>query len=641
MVTNNKVLTVSYGTFSCTLEGFDDSFDAMKAIAEYFRDLAADDRYFGAEPPTPDAEMLARIAEREVERRVQARHEHGTLVLSAAEPVAQTDTRAGTAPMTQAENTPQPEAASEQSTAVEEDSITEATAPVVSDPADADLPQEPQATVESPDPAFDAQVNNETQAYSFEEATEAAPEDESQAPYVLNAALMDEDRAAPEAAFVDGPVETTVEEAAQEVESASFAAAAPLVADASNIAAKLSRIRAVVSRTGQSSEDFEDAAEAESPDEFLHQTAEEIEADQIEEAHTLGESPVPAQHEDAVTETAEAPVEARVIRMKKSELDDALESGLIEETETGFDEAAPLEEASAENLFVEQPPEVADANEGLLLDTSLSTAEEAELMAELADVDAELDLPTDAAVDRRENRASQLARDVPQDEAVDRLIEEANSKLDEPEGNRRRTAIAHLRRAVEATKAEKEAGVLKEKEDESAAYREDLADVMRPHRNVEQPYGQVRERKASPLKLVAEQRIDAASASSADRAKADDSTKHAPVRPRRVAVAETSEAETEENQKFIDYAERMGATELPDLLEAAAAYLIHVEGRRRFSRPALMRLAYLFRDKRTEREACLRSFGQLLREGKIEKIAGGRFTVSDTINFKPQDRAAS
>ena len=51
---STKILAVSYGNFSCRLEGFDDSVETMKAVVSYFHELAGHERFMDMEPQAPD-----------------------------------------------------------------------------------------------------------------------------------------------------------------------------------------------------------------------------------------------------------------------------------------------------------------------------------------------------------------------------------------------------------------------------------------------------------------------------------------------------------------------------------------------------------------------------------------------------------
>ncbi len=544
MVGSSKILTVSYGTFSCTLEGFDDPFSTMKSIAEYFRDLAADDRYFGAEPPTPDAEMLHRIAEREVQRRVEARMSAGGVVLRQLDDAAEDlpePPRA--APAAEAPRPPAPAPAP-----VSGDSVASKLSRIRAVVDRARATSQPARPVAAPRPATDA------------------PD-----PYV-----EDEEPAAEASA----PVTPTP-------------APAPVAAPPTPLAA--------------AEPDADDTDEDDTPRPW--DTAPDDEADDR-----------PANEATAAPEDQE------------DDEDDDLTRRIVHLSRSGNRPVARVDEDDEdedEDEFV--PPQ----NDPTIAGIRMALEDEKEALAQ------------ERKEARLERRHVLIGGDPDREPAFDRILEETNTKMADREGTRRRSAIAHLKAAVAATKADR---LLKRErsreidEEEQRDYREDLAKVVRPRRS--EPRENAAEKAArptpidhtaAPLILGTNQRVD----TPADAQRVE-------LRPRRVGagmIALEDEHGTEDleadDSAFVVFAESVGARSLPDVLEAAAAYTAFVEQQPSFSRPQIMRRAAAIEtDEEFTREAGLRSFGQLLRQGKIRKLQRGQFTVSEHTRFRPEARIA-
>ena len=717
MVQNNKVLTVSYGTFSCTLEGFEDSFGTMKAIAEYFRDLASDDRYFGAEPPQPDADMLARIAQREIARQVEARTSTEGIHLRAAtapQPAPTAEAAVSDAPTEEAqvrdtkktdiEDTVAP--TSEQSEPTEhsaaEPSIEESPAPEAS--AD-------EAAEEPADATDTNEADGDAATLAAEEQAQPPAPDADKIAAISAAAAAHDSEVVEAAEDEDSKPAKAAEDESAEVETAEPKAPKRDAAAAESIAAKLRRIRAVVSQAPQ--EDFSEDEHAESIlseaasdiSEALAEdaAAEEAKADedtsdddeisrvlaQLDKSNTAAEDSVadqpvaeavveaepeaevetaqeqdPAQPEalaepeqaesEAEPETAEEPrrpMRARVIKVKRADLEQVVATGAL----TNLSDSA------------EDEPATASATPGV--DSSLSDEDEADLMRELAEVEAELlaasqeteeDLQEEqkaetatagesteeaeapaTAEDAAKKRPAAPSADFP-DSDVSRLMDAADAKLDAPETASSRETYGHLRAAVAAAEADRSAGGSAGSENSEDAYRQDLASVVKPRRPVPTGARSARDRsnasRPAPLKLVAEQRIDPSPAAEDSASGTPQATR--PVRPRRISVLKDEGSASDATAAdFAAYAAERGAVELQDLLEAAAAYMSFVEGRDHFSRPQLMNKVRDAGAAEFNREDGLRSFGQLLREGKIERSENGRFAATEETGFRPAKRA--
>ena len=596
MTGSNKILTVSYGTFSCTLEGFDDPFGTMRGIAEYFRDLAADDRYFGAEPPTPDVEMLQNIAQKDAGRRVEARVGETGLALRQVD-------EAPEAPAAEAAPTPEPKT--------------------------------PAAAAE------DAEV--------LDHGPLAFDDD-----YLM----------------ADEP---------EDVLTVDLTAAAPTPADtpAESVAEKLRRIRAVVSRTidPQENQSAFDAApdaagdagaDSEPRQRALTRTIADITAgladedDDQDDGQNGGDADIEDDDEagapeltlsDDAAEKADTSLIASIVASDRdidAAEDDA--DNLFDEEEQDFSDeiqsdqddfdaalsaaiasvtsrtatAEPLDEDTSEDSGEALEPATADASDEDFGDSFEDDAFEDDEPADLEIADA-------SDPGRKPSRPLEPLSD--SNGNVGRLLEETDQKFNDDDGIRRRRVISQMRAAVAATKADRILSRIIPRDEQEAeqqdAYRQDLTRAMTRRPRFSEVTKAEAAARPAPLVLVSSQRVD-------DIKKPEDSD--ATPAPQQMPASETTPAQA---SNFREFAATMGATELPDLLEAAAAYTAFVEGQAHFSRPEIMkRVARVDPALEVSREAGLRSFGQLLRQGKIHKLQRGQFTVPDSTRFNPAQRIA-
>ncbi len=364
--------------------------------------------------------------------------------------------------------------------------------------------------------------------------------------------------------------------------------------------------------------------------------------------------------EDVKVATAPAAPRGRILRVTRrprpieatSEPDDETSSPVVAQIATDPEsvETWPQDPALSQDDASDDQEEVDTITSAATLDgaedltdfdpkaasSTLSEEDEADLQRELAaladDTDYAEDVEETEVAEVTEPAAKPRRDPLPDttEAEMSRIMSQADEELADPGASRRRNAIAHLKAAVAATEAARQLGEPKESGAPTEnAFREDFDEVVRPRRAARPEIDPERNERArpAPLRLVDSQRVDLTEVPSS-----------APVQPRRVGTQ--APAPTEDAGNFAEFAESMGATSLQDLLEAAAAYTAFVEGSEDFSRPHIMQKVRQTVSEDFSREDGLRSFGTLLRQGRIERVRNGRFAVSHRTRFKPEAMAA-
>ena len=594
-----KTLKVSYGTFSCTLEGFDDPLGTMKTVVEFFRDIAAQDRHFGVEPIAKDPRVINAIAGRVIDSAVEVHDAEDTIVFRQRDAGGSDQGRASASAALDGE--PDMPGEAETFAGLDADDVS-TDFDDLPNPNDRPL-NEPAVPQASP-----AQID----ALQHGRAGSGAP-------------AMDDAASSPGAADAsDG--DATVQD--------------PVPADES-VAAKLERIRAIVSRKDAESAAFDedehadaeqDASPAVAPEPLVLGAADAVVADGL------------AQDGGAAGEAAARPGDETGWRALARLRALGRNRGVEGEQESAAD-GPPAPEPDRE--LMSGAPGIAPANPAPALDGSGAAERFAENRGEdqrgsdsavhagqpkYGDDARRIQDPAEVPRNDEEavaSSASDVNGLVDADADFGRIMDEAGNRLDSAENEDRRSEIARLRSVMAAGKAAGDLTHDVTSVTDDAVYRADLASAVAtapeamPHQGSGAADAPAAPGGAIPLRLVPAQRVE---------------TDDEPPVPDPVPDMEGEAAETID---FTQYAERVQAHDLHDLLEAGAAYLSLVKGYKQFSRMQLMTEVQRAATDGFTREDGLRSFGLLLRDGKIEKTSAGRFTISERIGFRPKDMRAT
>ena len=677
MAAKNKVLTVSYGTFSCTLQGFDDSFEMMKIIAEYFQQLTREDRFFGAEPPVLDANTMREFALTHGMSAVPA-DGSGTNVVFTKTPTSEDTTRDEFADEEPKQSQVQPTSLSERFERLKLVTDRAANSEYYEDnhPRSMPVDEGSKSTFEQAFQQGDMAAKTPTGDESHQSQKTAV---EGELPPQKQIAQASESQKQ----SIDPVQENTTEEAATEMEEvgeeAREHAPEPELSDAVSDGHNTTEDQVNAPVVEDKADEGDDPVQSNSPvpAQNTHPNETDINDDIIKNDVDKEVTPAPEPNEKDL-ETTEK-VSAFQNQIPATSEDDIIEQDLADFLD------APLEEERATSpttqkkqpviavVKVKRNPEVQGSQEASdqLDDTDLQafwdaptkdsfdvssderipqdnseTQDETEFdeldgdashllddldawLDTLADHDTltllhpepsseeeEKEVPMAPEVAGLEKKGLSQAMNFSEGGELPRLLRKADEQMSEPENSRRRNALAHLRAAVMSTLADKAAGLNTGKHgNDSVAYKNDLVQAFSNEASATGERSAAP--KAPPLQLVAEQRVDL----------------DIPLKTRATAPAEIFES-------FSDYAEAVGAHSLEQKLEAAASFLQNVKGMEKFSRPQLMGTVRQENPDEFSRERGLQTFGQLLRSGKIVRVEEGYFEMSDDIGYTINEKKA-